>query len=385
VAQVHGGQFSEQWGEGVSETAECVVIGGGVVGSAIAYGLAKRGEKPMVLDGSDTSIRSSRVNFGLVWLHSKGDGMPAYGFWTRRSCDIWQRFADELKSETGVDPRFLQSGGLNYCLSEAEFETRSEMIQRMKAQAADDPYEARIIDRAQLQALMPRAKFGHEVMGASFGPHDGTCSPLFLLHALHAGLKRHGADYRAESAVTEVRPVGGRFEVHSARGVISTPKVVLAAGHGSMPLEKSLGFDVEIIAERGQIVVTERVAPMGILPANGVRQTAEGTVIIGSTTEDVGFDVSTTPKAGATMVRRALRVFPALAGVRMVRTWAGLRTLTRDECPVYEQSEQYPGAFIATCHSGVTLAAVHANDLADAIHRGQFTPMIDAFHGRRLK
>lgn len=78
----------------MNETAECVVIGGGVVGSAIAYGLARRGEKPVVLDEGDTSIRSSRVNFGLVWLHSKGDGMAAYGFWTRRSCDIWQQFAD---------------------------------------------------------------------------------------------------------------------------------------------------------------------------------------------------------------------------------------------------------------------------------------------------
>ena len=75
----------------------------------------------------------------------------------------------------------------------------------------------------------------------------------------------------------------------------------------------------------------------------------------------------------------------ARSGVRIVRTWAGLRTLTKDECPVYEESERYPGAFIATCHSGVTLAAVHANVLADAIHHGKLTPEIEAFHGRRLK
>lgn len=362
------------------------MIGGGVVGSAIAYGLARRGEKPLVLDGGDASIRSSRVNFGLVWLHSKGDGMPAYGFWTRRSADLWQQFANELESETGVSTHYVKSGGVNYCLSEAEFASRTEMLQRMRDQAEDDPYEARMIDRVELQQLMPRAQFGPDVMGASFGPHDGTCSPLYLLHALHAGLNKHGADYRADSEVTAVKPVsGGRFEVHTGCGMVSTPKVVLAAGHGCNALEEALGFDVEIIAERGQILVTERAAPMGILPANGVRQTAEGTVLIGSTTENSGFDVSTTPHAGATMVRRALRIFPALAGVRIVRTWAGLRTLTRDGCPVYEQSARFPGAFIATCHSGVTLAAVHANDLADAIHQRQFTPMIDAFHGRRLK
>ena len=174
------------------------------------------------------------------------------------------------------------------------------------------------------------------------------------------------------------------FEVRTPQGILSTPRVVLAAGHGIMPLMKPLGFNVEIIAERGQIMVSERMAPMGLLPANGVRQTAEGTFLIGTTNEEAGFDVSTTPKAGVTMVRRALRVLPALAQVRIVRTWAGLRTLTKDESPVYEESAQYPGAFLATCHSGVTLAAVHAIDLADAIHKGKLGAGIEPFHSRRF-
>lgn len=367
------------------ETAETVIIGGGVVGSAIAYGLARRGVKPMVLDEGDIAIRSSRVNFGLVWLLGKGDGMPEYGFWTRRSADLWPAFAASLKEETGVDTHYAKSGGLNYCLSEAEFESRSETIRRMREQGTGDPYEARMIDRAELMQLMPRAKLGHEVLGASYGPHDGHCSPLNLLHALHAGLQKHGAAYRANSPALEVKPLASGFEIRTPHSVITTPRVVLAAGHGSMKLEPALGFDVEIIAERGQILVTERVASMGILPANGVRQTADGTVLIGTTNEAVGYDVSTTPKAGAAMARRAIRVFPALAQARIVRAWAGLRTLTRDECPVYEESERYPGAFIATCHSGVTLAAVHANDLADAIYKGKLGPGIEPFHGRRLK
>ncbi len=365
--------------------AEIVVIGGGVVGSAIAYGLARRGAAPVVLDEGDDAIRASRVNFGLVWLHSKGDGMAAYGFWTRRSCDIWQAFADGLKDATGVDTHYVKSGGVNYCLSEAEFETRSETIHRMREQAERDPYEARMIDRAELMQLMPRVTFGPDVLGASFGPHDGHVSPLNLLHALHAGLKRYGADYRPSTPALEVKPAGGGFEVRTPRGVISTPKVVLACGHGITPLERSLGFDVEIIAERGQILVTERMAPTGLLPANGVRQTAEGTMLIGTTNEEVGFDVSTTPRAGAAMASRAIRVLPALAHARIVRAWAGLRTLTKDESPVYEESSRYPGAFLATCHSGVTLAAVHANDLADAIHKGKLGADIEPFHSWRLR
>jgi len=222
------------------------------------------------------------------------------------------------------------------------------------------------------------------VLGAAYGPHDGHVSPLNLLHALHIALKYRGVDYRPATPALEVIPVGGGFQVRTPHAILSTPKVVLAAGHGIMPLMRSLDFDVEIEAERGQILVTERAAPLGLLPANGVRQTAEGTFLIGTTNEDVGFDVSTTPDAGAVMAKRALRVLPALASLRVVRAWAGLRTLTRDECPVYEESAHYPGAFLATCHSGVTLAAVHANDLAAAIHEGRLDGPLEAFHGRRF-
>jgi glycine/D-amino acid oxidase-like deaminating enzyme len=371
----------------MNNTSDCIVIGGGVVGSAIAYGLAKQGGRATriaVLDEGDDALRASRVNFGLVWLHSKGDGMPAYGFWTRRSADLWPAFADELKAQSGVDTHYVKSGGLSYCLGEAELENHSETIRRMREQAERDPYETRMIDRAELMRLMPRVSFGAEVLGASYCPHDGHASSLNLLHALHVAGQRLGVNYRPATPALEVTPKGGGFEVRTPHGIYAAPKVVLAAGHGIMPLMKPLGFNVEITAERGQILVTERMAPTGLLPANGVRQTAEGTFLIGTTNEEAGFDVSTTAQAGAAMAQRAQRVLPALAQVRVVRAWAGLRTLTRDESPIYEESAQYPGAFLATCHSGVTLAAVHANVLAAAIHQGKLGTEIEPFHSRRF-
>jgi len=350
----------------MTHTTDVVVIGGGVVGSAIAYGLARRGARVTVLDEGDDAFRASRVNFGLVWLHSKGAGMPAYGFWTRHSCDLWPQFAAELKDLTGVETNYVKSGGLSYCLGEAEYSKKIETVQRMRAQAEHDPYQTRVLDRSELLQLMPRAALGPDVTGASYGPHDGHVSPLNLLRALHSGLKQLGADYRSGSPAIEIKPVGGGFEVRTPQQIISTPKVILAAGHGITPLMRPLGFNVRIHAERGQQLVTERAAPVLPLPANGVRQTAEGTFLIGSTQEDAGFDVSTTPQAGAKMAARALR------------------TLTDDKCPVYEESAQYSGAFLATCHSGVTLAAVHATDLADALHQGKLDARIEPFHGKRF-
>jgi len=364
--------------------ADVVIIGGGVVGAAIAYGLAGRGLRAVVLDEGDAALRASRVNFGLVWLHSKGAGMPEYGFWTRLSCDLWPQFAAELKETTGIDPHYVKSGGLSYCLGEAEYGRRSELVAAMRDQAERDPYETRMLARDDLVQLMPRAALGPEVLGASFGPHDGHVDPLRLLRALHAGIERRGATYLPASPALAIAPAASGFDVKTPSDTWVAPRVVLAAGHGSMPLMRSLGFDVRIRAERGQQLVTERCAPVLPLPANGIRQSAEGTFLIGSTQEDVGYDVSTTVEAGAKMAARALRILPSLAEIRLVRTWAGVRTLTDDKCPVYEESARHPGAFLATCHSGVTLTAAHAVDLADAIFEGKLDTALGAFHGRRF-
>jgi glycine/D-amino acid oxidase-like deaminating enzyme len=89
--------------------------------------------------------------------------------------------------------------------------------------------------------------------------------------------------------------------------------------------------------------------------------------MIGATHEETGFDISTTPEAGAALAREAIRIFPDLARATMVRTWAGLRVLTPDGAPLYAESKTHPGAALITCHSGVTLAAVHAEVLGPAL------------------
>jgi glycine/D-amino acid oxidase-like deaminating enzyme len=106
--------------------------------------------------------------------------------------------------------------------------------------------------------------------------------------------------------------------------------------------------------------------------------------MIGTTHEETGFDVSTTVEAAAELSRRTLRLVPALCDVTLVRQWAGLRILTPDSCPIYAQSQTHPGAFVALCHSGVTLAALHATVLAEAIAAGQLPTSLEAFHQRRF-
>jgi len=136
--------------------------------------------------------------------------------------------------------------------------------------------------------------------------------------------------------------------------------------------------------QRGQLLVTERLRPLLPMAASGLRQTAEGTMMIGVTQENVGYDLHTTSAAAAGMACKALRVLPDLAQARLVRHWSCLRILTPDGCPVYAGSVSHPGAWIAACHSGVTLAAFHAGPLADCLGNSMLTADLDFFHHERF-
>ena len=98
---------------------DVAVVGGGLVGTAIAWGLARQGQRVAVLDEGDVAIRPSRGNFALVWLQSKGLGMPAYAAWTKHSTDLWTGLAAELRQETGIDVAYERRGGFQLALSEA--------------------------------------------------------------------------------------------------------------------------------------------------------------------------------------------------------------------------------------------------------------------------
>lgn len=364
---------------------DVVVIGGGVVGSSIGFGLARRGARVAILDQGDTALRASRVNFGLVWLQSKGDGMPAYGRWTRRSADLWTAFAADLRELSGIDTEHEQKGGLAFCLGEEEFERRQTTIRRMHNQVEPWVYETRMIDRKEVEALFPGVRFGAELTGASFCPHDGVSNPLRLLQSLHGALRRLGVAYRPDAPAQAVSRDGQGFVVETPAGTFRADKLVLAAGHGTPAFARALGLEAPIRPERGQLIVTERVAPILPLPASGVRQTRDGTIMIGTTNEHTDELTTRTTTANAVKIAaRAVRVIPELANLRMVRTWLGLRVLSPDGFPVYMESESHPGAYVAICHSGNTLAAVHANDLAEAILAPHLPERLAPFHPRRF-
>jgi glycine/D-amino acid oxidase-like deaminating enzyme len=366
-------------------TADIAVIGAGMVGAAIAYGLASRGLDVLALDGGDLDMRASYANVGLVWLQGKGMDMPAYQQLTRESIARWAAFSLELQDTTGIDVQYERHGGLTYCLGEEEFDKWRTTLMRLHHQSGCARPDWELIDRSAIAKLLPKAQPGPGVLGASFGRSDGQANPLRLLAALHSGIVRKGGRLRQGIGVNALRRDGsGRFTIDVGSERVSAARVVIAAGLGSRALGAHVGLEVPIRPLRGQVLVTERLEPILPFPLHGVRQTREGTLLIGSTQEEVGFDLSTTTVAAAAMSAKAIRWIPALRDVKLVRQWSGLRIITPDRHPIYAESPTHPGAFVAVCHSGVTLAAAHSTLLAEAIAAGRLSPSLEPFHYRRF-
>ncbi len=341
-----------------------------------------------ILDEGDVAHRASRGNFALVWVQGKGSSgsgggtiSPHYADWTLRSADLWPAFAAELSAETGIDTGHARPGGFALSLDEAELDARAAELRRLHNQA---PASARVevLDRQAIRAALPFV--GPDVVGGTFCAADGHVNSLRVFRALHEAARLRGATYRPNAGVESIRPVTGGFAIKTAAGEIRARRIVLAAGLGNARLAPMVGLHAPVRPERGQIMVTEKLAPFLHHPIVNIRQTDEGGVMIGDSKEDTGLDDRGGLAVMAAIANRAQRLFPVLAQARIVRSWAALRVMSPDGLPIYERSATHPGAWLATCHSGVTLAAAHARLLAAAIAADTWPAALAPFTASRF-
>jgi glycine/D-amino acid oxidase-like deaminating enzyme len=361
---------------------DVTVIGGGLVGAALAYGLARKDLRVAVLDEGDVALRASRGNFGLVWVQGKGRGCPEYAQWSLTSATLWKVLAAELREVTDLDVGHENRGGVLLNLSTEEDAANRATLADIAAQAGNMRYEYEFLDRPDLEKLLPG--LGEGVVSGSYSPHDGHANPLLLLRALHGAFVGAGGAYRPNSAVTGIEGADGGYRLTTASGAVESERIVIAAGLATGRLAGLVGLKAPVAPLRGQLMITERTAPRLELPTNLVRQTREGGFLLGYTTEDAGYDTGTRPDMLRDVAWRCRAAFPFLGDLRVVRMWAALRIMTPDGFPIYDQSRSHPGVYVVACHSGVTLAAVHVLRLPDWIAGEPLSPELRGFATERF-
>ncbi len=364
---------------------DVAIVGGGLLGAAFAYGLAGPTCRVLVVDEHDHAIRTARGNFGLVWVQGKGHGMAQYARWSVAAARAWPALAERLREETGIDVCLRQPGGFEVATSEQALAEHLAVLEDLRRAAGAEGYDFEVVQRPALERYLPG--IGADVAGATYCPHDGHLNPLKLLRALHEGLQRNGGTYLPGRTVQRVAPLaGGGFELFAegAPALASAARLVIAAGHGSVDLARQVDLAVPVLPVQGQVVVTERAASVLHYPTNYVRQTDEGTFLLGASARDVGFDLDTESTTLRDIARQCTSAFPYLRTLRVQRAWAALRIMTPDGFPVYAQSSTWPGAFVFVCHSGVTLASLHATQAAQWVLDGTIPEAQRCFHPGRF-
>ncbi len=359
---------------------DAIIVGGGLVGSALAFGLQRQGLSTVILDESDIAYRAARGNFGLIWVQSKGVDYPPYAQWTWQSAEIWSELNDEILSVTGDDIGYCRPGGIEIYLSNKEVAGDKERMRRLQNHNPNFNYE--MLDHKSLAELLPG--LGPDVAGGCYSPADGHVNPLLLLRGLHKSFLTKGGRIDNTGPVISIKPHPNSFTVSTTKNQFSSALLVIAAGLGTQNLAEQVGINIQVYPQLGQLLVTERVKPFLKFPLSLVRQTQEGTVQLGGSKDDVGLNTRTSLASLNMIAKRAFQMFPHLQHARIVRCWGALRTLTQDGYPIYEQSEQYPGAFAAACHSGVTLAAIHTLQLAKNISDGILPSELAPFRAARF-
>lgn len=366
-------------------SADCVVIGGGVMGCAIALRLAQAKARVIVLEKAIPGAEASSAAAGILAAQEEAaaDG-PLFEL-CLRSRGRFPALAAELRDATGIDIGHRESGLLSACFGEDD-EARLE--QRYAWQRARGLRLA-WLRGAELHAAEPG--LGKTVRSALAFPDDGQLEPRQYARALSIAATRAGAEFITGAYVRRVLHDGTRVagvEVLGDR--IDAANVIVAAGAWSTLVEGT-GLPPEAVQPmRGQIAQLETRPPAVrgtiISPRGGyVVGRADGRVLCGSTMENAGYEKAVTAGGLLHVLGVATELCPQLATAPVTETWSNFRPTTKDALP-YLGAATLAGLFLATGHfrNGILLSPITAEIIRELVIDGRSAWDLAPFSPTRL-
>lgn len=367
------------------------VIGGGIVGTSIAYHLVKGGADVTLLERGQLAERASRGTF--AWINATWAKQPKhYHNLNQSGVAGWK----QLQADLGIPVRW--GGSLEW------FET-AEQHTWLRAQIAEqikwgEPAQMLLSDR--FTQLEPNVEFG-DVESVAFSPNDGAVDPVLATRMLANATERAGGVVKVGCAVEAVRALdNGHVELKTSCGTLKVTDYVLATGADPDATEKLAGLDVPQRSTPGVIVVTKPLPRLInriiVAPGVHVHQRGDGRLVLG---EQGGApdteahaerlrhrpnrfpDPALAEQHAARILAIAEQFLPGILAAQIEDVLIGWRPLPLDGHPVLGRSPNQSSAYIAIMHSGVTLAPIVGALVAKEILSGQRADGIDAYRPDR--
>ncbi len=351
---------------------DVLVIGGGITGSSIALSLAEKGVSVTLLERGRIGNAASGRNGGGVRQQNRH---PAELELAMSAVKLWQK----MEQRVGEDVGYRQTGNLRLIEKEPALKSFAAEVKRQ----VDSGLEVQFLSPEEVRQRLPALSPKITILGATYCPTDGVADPLKATRAIARAAARKGAEIFECEAVASVQVNGGRVEsVTTERGKYRADLYVNAAGPWAQSICQMMGLDFPIEIKRSQIAVTEPLPPIisefVSADAGYMRQAESGGFHLGYRSEPVeGFNTDVTLKALLNMSEGYTRLFPVLANVRIIRSWAGITHWTPDHFPILDRSPQLKNLFLCAGFSGhgFCLGPGVGQAIAQWIIRGQ--PGID--------
>ena len=368
------------------ETAEVVIAGGGIVGCATAFFLAKEGVKVTLIEPESVASCASGFAAGILNpLDGQGIPGPLEAF-AQESFRMTAPLVEEVKSETGVDPQLRDISCLWVALREHEAEQFTglyRIAQRL------DGFPARWLDAPDVLSLEPRVS--PRVLKGMYLEGTSQIAAYEYTLSLAEAAQKKGAIVR-HGRVQGLRRSNGRVSgLVLEDEEVSCEKLVLAMGPWMGQAAIWLGLPVPVTPLKGQILRLEVDGPPlehAVYRGGGgyIASKSDGLVWAGTTEEEVGFDDRPTPEARAEIMKGTLEVMPALDGARVALQTACLRPVAQDGLPIIGEAPGWEGVYLATGagRKGILLGAGMARATADLVMRGRTPLQIAPFSPARF-
>ncbi|HEU0072544.1 MAG TPA: glycine oxidase ThiO [Dehalococcoidia bacterium] len=348
-----------------------IVVGGGVIGCATAYYLARDGADVTIMERGDVSGEASGAAAGVLATLSDHGAHPPF---FNRLCEDSLRLFDELLpvlAETGVDVRHRSVGLLEPAVAESEIADLEAQFERHKAHAG-----VRWLDGAEARSLEPG--LSSRTRAAILTPATRYLDPQRLTQAFAAAARREGVTIREHEAVTRFMRRGDRLRgVLTANGTYEADEIIIAGGPWTTALANRLGANIPVRPVRGQMMSLES-------PETGLRHIIsgarallvpreDGQTYVGATVEEAGYRKHTTAAGLRGLRAGGAAIVPALENAKLRRAWAGLRPATPDGLPVMGRLPGWRNAWVSSGHfrTGILLSPVSGRLLAQAIAAGR--------------
>lgn len=365
--------------------ADVLVVGGGVIGCSIAHFLAKAGARVTLVERRRIAEEASWASAGMIAPPKRAEPPSAHARLEKRSFDAYPALVEELREFTGLGVEYARCGELVVALDGgAGAQLRGILPWQRELGLAAEWLDG---DEARRREPALRA----DLAGAAWFPEAGNLRAHRLTAALARSAQLRGAMIREASPVLGLLTEGDRVEgVRIAGGELRADATVLATGAWTAQLGELAGVALPTMPLHGQMLALAGAEPplRHVISGGGgyLIPRADGTVAVGATVDERGFDAAVTPAGLRWLADLVGRLTQGWLGARVASTWAGLRPGSADGLPLLGPAPGRRGLWVAAGHTfyGVLWAPITGELLAGSIVNGRPDPALAPYDPGRF-